>query len=418
MRRSTRSALGVIGVGLAALACAALAGTPPAADASGPGASALAGLVDRWHGARCAPLPEDPSGARCTTPGDARPTLLAATLRPPVDLDGRIVRLRLRVDRLAHLGGLELRVGSGGFEDGFFAFPIPLFADPPFNRIQDGAWTELSVSFATARVEGAPARDAVDTVGVYVTDRGDGPLEIALADLRTPRHPAEGMLSITFDDGTRSHAEVAAPEMARFGLRGTAYVMPDEVGLPGFVTLDELHALQDEHGWDVAAHHGVPFTDFDRAGLERTILDVQRYLRENGFSRGAGHLAYPLGKQEPEVVRPLVREHFATARVAGAGPETLPPADPYLLRAVNVLHTTSPEEIGAVARRARAHGEWAILMFHLLVEEPRMDLEYGIGDFRRALALIRESGVEVLPVSEAWERAAALDGAGTPRREP
>jgi hypothetical protein len=91
--------------------------------------------------------------------------------------------------------------------------------------------------------------------------------------------------------------------------------------------------------------------------LESTILGVQRFLEENEFRASLGHLAYPLGRQNTSYVRPLVRKHFLTARVAGAGPETLPPADPHLLRVLNVTNTTTPEEIGAAAaHRAPARG--------------------------------------------------------------
>ena len=63
------------------------------------------------------------------------------------------------------------------------------------------------------------------------------------------------------------------------------------------------------------------------------------------------------------------RKHFLTARIAGSDPETLPPADPHLLRVVNVTNTTTPEEIGAAARLARQDKQWLILMFHWMVDE-------------------------------------------------
>jgi hypothetical protein len=115
------------------------------------------------------------------------------------------------------------------------------------------------------------------------------------------------------------------------------------------------------------------------------------------------HLAYPLGKQEPRRVRPAVRHIFQTARIAGGGPETLPPADPHLLRAVNVVDVMKPEEVGAAARRAVEHREWLILMFHHLVETPAQSTDYAMASFARVLDEIARSGIRVQPVTEVWE---------------
>ena len=131
---------------------------------------------------------------------------------------------------------------------------------------------------------------------------------------------------------------------------------------------------------------------------------MKRFLRQHGFGQGSEHLAYPLGKQASPTVRGIARKHFRTARLAGGGLETLPPADPHLLRVFNVTRRTTPEEIGAAATRARENREWLILMFHYLVPEPKQDTEYSIRDFRRALGEVAATGVRVQPLGEVWER--------------
>jgi peptidoglycan/xylan/chitin deacetylase (PgdA/CDA1 family) len=372
---------------------------------------------DRWNAASCE---RQESAAfywmSCTTRGNGNPALLAnpAPYDPPLDLTGKLVKARVKTDDLSRLGGIELRLTSDDFRSSYFAFSVPLFSDGDFNLLRDGVWTTLTFSLGSARIVGAPDRTAIDGVGLYFADSGKAPVRVAWAGLSAVDHPSEGCLSFTFDDGTRSHWEIAAPEMARFGFRGTAYVMPDQIGQTEYLTLDEIRELRDRYGWDVAAHHAIPFTEFAPAELEPTILGIQRYLRKQGFEKGAAHLAYPLGRQDPEVVRPLVRKHFATARLAGAGPETIPPADPHLLRAVNVLDTTTAEELGEIARRARDHGEWAILMFHHLRESTASPLDYSIERFRQALERIDESGVRVLPVSEVWELAREREAVTAP----
>jgi hypothetical protein len=403
--RQLVAAGGILAATVACLLSCSFSAAPPATEIVVESMTGARPPVDRWHAASC----ERQNSATfhwisCTTRGDGDPALLANPVAydPPLDLTGKLVKIRIKTSDLSRLGGIELRLTSDDFRSSYFAFGVPLFSDGDFNLLRSDVWVSLSFSLGSARVVGAPDRTAIDGVGLYFADNGKAPVRVAWAGLSAVDHPSEGFLSFTFDDGTRSHWEIAAPEMARFGFRGTAYVMPDQIGQTEYLTLGEIRELRDRYRWDVAAHHAIPFTDFTSTDLESTILGVQRYLREQGFEEGAAHLAYPLGRQDPEVVRPLVRKHFATARLAGAGPETIPPADPHLLRAVNVLDTTTAEELGEIARRARDHGEWAILMFHHLRESTATPLDYSVERFRRALERIDESGVRVLPVSEVW----------------
>jgi hypothetical protein len=339
----------------------------------------------------------------CTTGGEGDPIFVATKrFASPRDLRGRFVEVWLRVEHVEHLAGLELRLSSDDFAESFFAFELPLFADPHFNLIQAGKWTRLTLSFGSARVVGAPDRAAIDAAGWFLRDDAGGPVKLAWSDLSAHATAKEGRLSLTFDDGVEGHYAIAATEMKRFGFRGTAYVMPDQIGGRGFMSLEQLRALRDRFGWEVAAHYDVPLTDLERDELEPTLLGVKRFLHEHGFDPGSGHLAFPLGRHEHRYVMPAVREHFRTARLASAGPETIPPADPHRLRVVNVLDSTTPAEIEAVARRARVHGEWVILMFHHLVPRPESPLEYGIQDFVRALERIRASRIPVRPVGEVW----------------
>lgn len=382
--------------------------TPPAAPAAERWIEPLreAGAVsERWGSARVETGREGGfHWVRCTTSGRGRPALLTNTkpYDPPVDLRGRFLQVWVRVEDVKRIRALELRVSSDHFATNHYAFSVPLFGDPRFGLLQPGRWIPLTFSFGSARVYGEPDRSRIDAVGWYIEDSGDGPLELSWGGLAAEDILYDGVVSLTFDDGYDEHVRVAAPLMAEAGFRGTAYVMPDQIGKPGYVTLEELTALQDRYGWDVAAHHAVPFTDLAPEHLEDTILGIRRYLLAHGFARGADHLALPLGKHDAEHVLPLVRKYFRTTRIAGAGPETLPPADPHRLRVLNVLSTTTPETIGAWARRAREHGEWAILMFHYLVDEPSRDTDYAIDRFRRALEQLREAGTPVRTISEVW----------------
>lgn len=372
----------------------------------------------RWGAGVCEPrTTRGSSWVRCNTEGHGEPVFVAAERFPtPHDLRGDFVKIWVRARQLPRLAGLELRLSSDDFATSYFAFEVPLFADPHFGLLQEGTWIPLTFSFGGARVVGTPDRAAIDSAGFFFRDAATGPVELSWSELAAQDQASDGRLSLTFDDGLAAHHRVAAREMARFGFRGTAYVMPDQIGRAGFMTLAQLHELRDRYGWEVAAHYDLPLTELRREELEPTLLGVQGFLRRHGFAEGADHLAFPLGRQDPGAVLPAVRRRFRTARLASAGPETIPPADPHRLRVLNVLDTTSPEAIGAAAGRARAHGEWLILMFHHLVPTPESELEYGIQTFVRALERIRASGIRVRPLGETWREIETREPAPVPAK--
>jgi peptidoglycan/xylan/chitin deacetylase (PgdA/CDA1 family) len=399
--------IAAVGAVAAALA-AALPGAPAGAGETlvaaleAPGAASL-----RWGAGRCEPRREGAFGWLACTTGGAGEPLLVATRRfsPPLDLRGRFVKVWLRVEPASRLAGLELRLSSDDLGEGFFGIPVPLFADPHFGPLPDGSWTPLSFGFGAARVVGRPARAAIDAIGLFVRDDAGGPVEVAWGGVAALEQAREGLLSLSFDDGLAAHYEVAAPALAQYGWRATAYVMPAQIGGAGYMSAAQLAALRDRFGWEVAAHYDVPLTELPRERLEPTLLGVQRWLSGHGFAAGAAHLAYPLGRHDVARVLPAVRQLFRSARLASGGAETIPPADPHRLRALNVLDSTPPEAIGAAARRAREHGEWLILMFHHLVAQPRAEVEYGVGEFARLLEAVRASGIRVLPVAQAFAAA-------------
>lgn len=347
------------------------------------------------------------SWLRATTDGKANPAaaFTAKPFAPPLDLRGKFLRVWVRVEDVSKLAGMEFRLSSDGFATSYFAFGVPLFADDQFNIVHSGPWATLTFSFGSAQIVGTPDRSRIDSIGWVVRDHGKTPVTAEFGGAWFEDEPTRAVVSITFDDGYDEHFLVAAPAMKKHGFRGTAYVMPEQVGLPGYVTLEQLQALRDTYGWDVAAHHDRPFTSFQPDELERTILGVQRFLVAHGFPRGAKHLAFPLGKQEPSYVLPLTREHFLTARVASGGAETLPPADWHQLRAFNVLRTMTPDEVQAAVRRAKQNKEWLILMLHWLVDAPTRDTEYTPAGFEEILRRIAAEKVEVRPVSEVWHGA-------------
>ncbi len=337
---------------------------------------------------------------RLVTDGMGNPDFVVAPINID-DLKGKNIFLEIKVNEMELLSGVELRLGDENFEN-YYALSIPYYSDPEFNIIQDQHWHSYSFGLANARVKGQP-KDKVESIGIYVQDTGRGSARIAIKNIRYRAAAERGYVSLTFDDGYDDHY-YAATLMEKYGFPGTAYIMPQQVGEPGYMTLAQIEELKSRYGWGISSHHAIPYTEFNPDALSKEIEFTLEFLSQNGFSSSAPHLAYPLGKQDRDVVLPSVRMYFRTARVAGGGVETIPPADPHLLRTVNVLDSTTPETLVKIVRNAVANGQWAILMFHYLVDRPKTPIEYSKTEFERFLELLDEEDVPVMPVHKVYRR--------------
>ena len=117
------------------------------------------------------------------------------------------------------------------------------------------------------------------------------------------------------------------------------------------------------------------------------------------------HFAYPLGKQSRRRTLPWIQSHFLSARVAGGGAETLPPADWYMLKTFNVTPDLTAEDLLARARRARDNNEWLILMFHKFTTESSATdpLIYPIDEFEKFCHGLVSIGLTTHPIHEVYE---------------
>jgi peptidoglycan/xylan/chitin deacetylase (PgdA/CDA1 family) len=345
------------------------------------------------------------SFVRITTDGKGNPTLAAMdSIAPTIDAKERFVKILLRLEGFENLSGIEVRVGSDSLKSAWYDYTVPIYGDPEYNLLQDGEWTVITMSLGASNATGKPKREALDSLGIMVSDTGKGSVQLDFGGFAVVDGPPEGVVSFTFDDGYKEHL-AAAKLLAKRGWRGTAYVIPETIGNPAYLSVEDLAEIA-RLGTDVAAHDDPPLTELPPEDLQPRLRGVQKYLVDHGYASGAQHLAYPLGKQETRRVRPTVGELFATARLAGSGPETLPPADPHLLRAFNVLDSTTPAEVGAAAKRARDNREWLILMFHWLPAKAAKPTDYSMADFKRAVDAVAKTGVRVAPISQVWEEIA------------
>ncbi|MDO9527678.1 MAG: polysaccharide deacetylase family protein [Syntrophales bacterium] len=164
-----------------------------------------------------------------------------------------------------------------------------------------------------------------------------------------PPPDTSGKITLAFDDGWLSVFTEAKPVMDRYDFRGVAYIITDLVVEPERMSLGHLKILQNA-GWDICSHSKThPYFLSDNLSpelIEEEIKGSKRWLVENGFTAGAQHFASPGGEVD-DFVLSLIKEHHTSNRIIIEGMENIPPNDPFRLKILNVINTTT-------SRRSRA----------------------------------------------------------------
>ncbi|MBW6456744.1 MAG: polysaccharide deacetylase family protein [Trueperaceae bacterium] len=347
---------------------------------------------------------------RITSDGDGQQVNVRATAMPPIDLRDAHLRLLLRVDHPERLEHLLLYLSSDGFA-GYETYRVVGGPEDGRTFVLPDQWLTVTVALGTplARVGDGVDLARVSDVQLSLVDLGDGPVTAHVDALEAVARPARGVVSLVFDDARDGAYRHARPLLDRHGLRASVAAIVELVGTPGFMSLDELRSLERFAGWDVVAHHVSPlpdeigFADLDDDAVLDELLGARAWLLAHGFRRGADHLVYPYGGFDARAIE-LVRSVYASGRtiVRGLGLETLPPADPYRIRALSVTRDDPPEALTAAIDRAAREHAWLVLVFHQLVDgSPDDDTGYRVDDLAAVVAHLAAADVDVLTLPEA-----------------
>jgi len=334
----------------------------------------------------------------------------------------RLSKYGLAVDMTGKQFKLWVKEGTGSIKDilvyarsgaswtHFYMWSIRTTASTaPYLR--DG-WRLVTLNFGDAAVTGTPDRAAIEGVRVAWRDNGGASTAtVHVNGLASFAEPAtafpNGVVSLTFDDGYSSIFTEARKKMDTYGFPGTHYTIRDLIGTSGYMTTAQLAQLQDLHGWEIGSHadtnaaHTDRFTGLTTAELEVELRDLKAWMTGEGF-RAADQLAYP-GGEFNEAVTQAMTAYYASGRTTsgkGLTLETVPPADPYRLRAFNVIDTDTTGTIQALVDKAYTNKQWLILVFHKILTTSATSIEYSIANFGTVVDYLNTKGIPVRTVGE------------------
>jgi len=210
---------------------------------------------------------------------------------------------------------------------------------------------------------------------------------------------ARGMLSLTMDDSYPTQWTLAAPVMAKYGMKATIYNITHTLYDYGW--LGSAQSLANA-GHEVGSH---TVDHFDMTGLTVANMDYelgtsQTYLKANVGSP-ADSFATPMGSYNATVLTEI-KKYYASHRTVNAGLNYIG-SSVYELNSDGAYGSITPATICAGLQDAAKYRGWRILMFHdfTTASTSNNDLLYTVADFESILKCAQQTaGLDVVTVHD------------------
>ncbi|MEU6253513.1 polysaccharide deacetylase family protein [Streptomyces sp. NPDC047043] len=370
---------------------------------------------------------------RVTTTGTGKQSYVRKLGGASTSLTGKAIRLVLRVDDTTNLSKLSFYLGSGSLAN-YFLWQFHTHSATATNYVQSGEWVTVHLQWAD--VTSATGTYSISSGGVPSTttgftdmsfavyDNAGGPVTYHLQSVELIPDTAsvfpKGVVSITFDDSHASVYGLARPVLDSYCFPGTVYNIADAIGTSSYLTLDQMHSLQDFSGWEMAGHsyatsaHTASYSKLSAQQVDDDLRTLREWLVGNGFT--SEHFAYPHGAFEKTTdgvpVDQIASRHFTTARsIISETIESFAPAMPYRLKALTGVNDGSGVGGTALANltaaggrldRCANDGDWLILCLHRVVDAaPAASTEISKAGLGTLLKAIADRGIPVVTVAEA-----------------
>lgn len=347
-----------------------------------------------------------------------------------LDLTAKQLRVRVKIDDITNVNAMNVWAGNDAtITNGYKWFVQGTLAGS--NQIISGTttpqvgWVTVVLNVADAQLIGSPTRTGIVCIKFEISRTaaaGEVTLhtqDVALLPEPTTLYP-NGAVIICADDILGEQWTNMLPILEPYGFRANFFVIVDQVGGSNRLTLNQLHALQDQgheihaHAW-TDADHTASYTGLSAAALDTDLRLMKGWMNGQGF-RGQG-TAYPLGQYgvttDGVPTTSIVQRYYSFARADSSGTNkpsgTYPLGDPYRLPSLSSITTFAggftPTNligtgVGGLQTVAATHGV-KIMTFHKVVTgTPGASSEIKTTDFQSIMDEIHTLGMRVLTFSE------------------
>lgn len=220
-------------------------------------------------------------------------------------------------------------------------------------------------------------------------------------------------ISFTFDDGLTSTLTAAAPAMAKYGIKGTTYVITGCVGMTKvnntchantsttYMSWAQIQSLKTTYGWEIGSHTAThPYlATSDATDGQPNVLTPDQVVAElvnsntalstNGYT--ATDFASPYGDYNMSVLAQVAKVYQSHRGFADQKTNDWPYSD-YLINDFPVQEGVTVAQVQAKIDAAIANKQWLVLTFHDVKARPSKnpdDYEYSTTELSQIAAYVQ-----------------------------
>jgi peptidoglycan/xylan/chitin deacetylase (PgdA/CDA1 family) len=198
-----------------------------------------------------------------------------------------------------------------------------------------------------------------------------------------PRLFKEPLITVTFDDGWESIYKTAVPELQKYGIHTTQYVLTGTETYPGYMSWDQIKTIHNA-GHEVACHsvNHPDLTTLDDEDLKKQLKDCDDVLSKE-LGSPTMDFASPYGSYNDHTIEAISKVYSSQRNINGVIADGISDNDVnlpasfnrYNIIGVTVRRDTTVEELRQLVKYAAARNAWLVLVYHQADDGPS---QYGI----------------------------------------
>jgi peptidoglycan/xylan/chitin deacetylase (PgdA/CDA1 family) len=261
--------------------------------------------------------------------------------------------------------------------------------------VSSASWQLASASFKTP-----PGSSEVtifhilNSVGSLTTD------DFSL--LATPiKSLSQGMVSLTFDDGTATAYRNGVPLLEKYGIKATHYLITDPLIYPGdpyYMTAAQARDLSAK-GHEIGSHTVTHphLTTLSLANVDKELSDSKTYLT-NLLGKVPANFATPYGEYNATVLTEI-KKYYSSHRSVDVGYNDPASFDRYNIHTQNIERTITVATVKSWIDYARANKIWLVIVFHEIANI-RDQYSYTPTNLEAVLQYLKSTAVKTVTVQD------------------
>ncbi len=266
-------------------------------------------------------------------------------------------------------------------------------------------WYQMPIHMAAAEaISNLPDLSKVSKMSIEAKGPSSDSLSVWVDDICYYPAPAQGKVTLRFDDGHESVYTNALSVLARYSFSGVAGVVTSMISsVRNYMAVEQLKEMQ-ETGWDIVSHSKYHDLDYNSpAGfVDDELRESQSFLIQNGFEKGSRFYISPRGSISSTIMK-KIKNYYCMA-IFSNNP-TMNNAYPYhyLIGSRTVRQDTSPDTVKGWIDQAKEYGLWLVLVFHV-IDESSNRLTYSPDDFTEVIDHLASVDIPVVTFSQVFDQ--------------